>query len=114
ADAAGYGRVYGTRFEDELMVRAAATVILTAEQIVETEDLARQPELTLIPGFLVSAVVHAPGGAWPGSCYPLYDYDADAVRAYLDLAADPERLRAYLDETAARDRAATSEPAIAR
>jgi glutaconate CoA-transferase, subunit A len=96
ADAAGNGRIYGTQFEDVLMAKAAGTVILTAEQIVETAELARQPELTLIPGFLVSAVVHAPGGAWPGSCYPLYDYDAEAVRAYLDAAADAERLAAYL------------------
>jgi len=113
ADAAGNGRVYGTRFEDELMAHAAATVILTAERIVATEDLARQPELTLIPGFLVSAVIHAPGGAWPGSCYPLYDYDAGAVRAYLDLASDLEHLHAYLNETAARDRGGTRERAIA-
>ena len=111
ADIAGNGRVYGTQFEDALMARAAATVILTAERIVDTAELARQPELTLIPGVFVQAVVHTPGGAWPGSCYPLYDYDADAVAAYLEAAADPERLRAYLDETAARDHAGTREPA---
>src|SRR5262249_26280546 len=63
ADAQGNGRIYGTQFEDALMARAARTVILTAERIVETAELARQPELTAIPGFLVSAVVHAPGGA---------------------------------------------------
>ena len=111
ADAEGNGRVYGTRFEDELMVRAAATVIVTAERIVEPAELARQPELTLVPGFLVSAVVHAPSGAWPGSCYPLYDYDAEAVAAYLGAAADPEGLRAYLEQTAARDCGEVREPA---
>jgi glutaconate CoA-transferase subunit A len=111
ADVAGNGRVYGTQFEDALMARAAARVILTAERIVETAELARQPELTIVPGFLVSAVVHAPGGAWPGSCYPLYDYDADAVAAYLAAASDPDRLRLYLDETAGRDRASAREPA---
>lgn len=103
ADSEGNGRVYGSQFEDALMVRAARTVMLTAERIVETEDLARQPELTLVPGFLVGAVVHVPGGAWPGSCYPLYDYDAAAVHAYLALAADPVRLHEYLDETRVRD-----------
>jgi glutaconate CoA-transferase subunit A len=111
ADIAGNGRVYGTQFEDALMARAAITVILTAERIVDTAELARQPELTLIPGLFVHAVVHVPGGAWPGSCYPLYDYDADAVAAYLAAATDPDRLRMYLDETAGRDRAAAREPA---
>ena len=103
ADMAGNGRIYGTLFEDVLMAQEAGTVILTAERIVSTEELARQPELTAIPGFLVSAVVQIPGGAWPGSCHPLYDYDAAAVATYLGLAADADRLRAYLDETAARD-----------
>jgi len=104
ADAEGNGRVYGTRFEDALIARAARTVILTAERIVAREELERQPELTLIPGLFVSAVVYAPGGAWPGSCHPLYDYHVAAVNAYLAAAADPERLAAYLADTAARDR----------
>ena len=104
ADAEGNGRVYGTRFEDALIARAARTVILTAERIVAREELERQPELTLIPGLFVSAVVYAPGGAWPGSCHPLYDYHVAAVNAYLAAAADPERLAAYLADTAVRDR----------
>lgn len=103
ADAAGNGRVYGSQFEDALMAQAATTVLLTAERIVATEELAAQPELTLIPGFLVSGVVLAPGGAWPGGCHPLYEYDADAVLAYLRLD-DAISLCRYLDETAARDR----------
>ncbi len=97
ADALGNARIYGSVFWDRLMSRAARGVILTAERIVPTEELARQPELTLIPGFLVSTVVHVPGGAWPGSCYPEYDYDAEAVREYMESASDPAALRAYLE-----------------
>jgi glutaconate CoA-transferase subunit A len=96
ADAEGNARILGTEFEDVLMSRAAQGVIISTERIVSTEELARQPELTKIPGFLVSAVVHAPRGAWPGSCYPLYNYDADAVRAYLAVAGDAAALREYL------------------
>ncbi len=96
ADAEGNARIYGTEFEDVLMSRAAAGVIVTAERIVPTEELARQPELTKIPAFLVTAVVHAPRGAWPGSCYPLYGYDPAGVRAYLEAARSPETLQAYL------------------
>ena len=96
ADAEGNARILGSEFEDVLMSRAAAGVILSAERIVPTEHMAEQPELTRIPGFLVSAVVHAPRGAWPGSCYPLYAYDAAAVREYLALAGDSGALDAYL------------------
>lgn len=103
ADAQGNARIYGSRFEDEWMVKAARTVIVTAERIVPTERLAEQPELTAVPGFLTTAVVLAPRGAWPGSCFPDYDYEPEGVAAYLEAAGDPPRLAAYLDETAIRD-----------
>lgn len=96
ADAEGNARIYGTEFEDVLMSRAAEAVIITAERIVSTDVLARQPELTRIPAFLVTAVVHAPRGAWPGSCYPDYEYDPAGVRAYLDAAREPATLQDYL------------------
>lgn len=114
ADDQGNGRIYGSEFEDVLMAHAAGTVILTAERIVSTAELARQSELTAIPGLLVSAVVHAPVGAWPGGCYPLYDYDPAAVAAYLAVAGDPACLCAYLEETAVRDGSAVREPARVR
>ena len=97
ADAEGNARIYGTEFEDVLMTRAAEGVIVTAERILPTEDFVRRPELTKVPAFLVTAVVHAPHGAWPGSCYPDYDFDAEAVREYLVAASDPAALRAYLE-----------------
>lgn len=97
ADRDGNARLLGSEFEDVLMTRAAAGVIISAERIVPTEELMRQPELTRVPAFMVRAVVHAPRGAWPGSCYPLYAYDPVAVRDYLDVAADPVALRDYLN-----------------
>jgi glutaconate CoA-transferase subunit A len=96
ADAEGNARIYGTEFEDVLMSRAARGVIITAERILPPDEPARRPELTRIPGFLVTAVAHVPRGAWPGSCYPHYGYDADGVRAFLEAARDPATLAAYL------------------
>jgi glutaconate CoA-transferase subunit A len=98
ADADGNARIEGTEFEDVLMSRAARGVIVTAERIVPREQLAERPELQKIPGFLVTAVVLAPRGAWPGSCYPCYDYDPAAVRDYLARSGDPAKLAAYLAE----------------
>ncbi len=97
ADALGNARIYGSPYWDLVMSRAAARVILTAERIVPTEELARQPELTRVPHFLVAAVVHAPEGARPTSCHPYYGIDEAGVRAYLDAAERPETLRAYLE-----------------
>ncbi len=103
ADTEGNARIDGGTFEDVLMSRAAAGVILTAERIVETGFFEEKPERTNLPAFMVRAVVHAPGGAAPGSCFPLYDADEGAVGAYLRAAADPERLRAHLAEWEERD-----------
>lgn len=104
ADAQGNARIEGSEFEDVLMSRAARGVIVTVERLAEPGELEQRPELQQIPGFLVTAVALAPGGAWPGSCYPLYDYDPAAVRDYLARSADAGTLAVYLDETAARDR----------
>src|SRR5947208_1340794 len=57
ADVEGNARIEGSEFEDVLMSHAAEGVILTTERIVPSEDLTHRPELTKIPGFLVTAVV---------------------------------------------------------
>ena len=97
ADAQGNARIYGSPYWDAVISRAAARVILTAECILPTEELARLPELTRIPHFLVEAIVHAPEGARPTSCHPSYGIDEAGVRAYLAAAGAPDALRAYLD-----------------
>jgi glutaconate CoA-transferase subunit A len=97
ADVEGNARIYGTVFWDRIMARAARAVILSAERIVPTEELARVPELTAIPGLFVRAVVEAPGGALPCSSTPYYTIDRAGVVAYLEAASDPGNLRRYLD-----------------
>jgi glutaconate CoA-transferase subunit A len=110
ADALGNARIYGSVFWDRLMSRAARGVILTAERIVPTAALARQPELTVIPALLVRAVVAAPGGALPCSCAPDYEIDRAGVEAYVAACADAATLAAYLD---AQDLALRGVPAPA-
>ena len=103
ADAEGNARIYGTPFWDRLMSRGARRAIITAEQIVSREHLAEQPELTAIPELFVEAVVQTPGGAWPGSCFPLYEVDYEAAEAYASMPTDTANLARHLDETARRD-----------
>jgi glutaconate CoA-transferase subunit A len=82
--ASGDARVFGTTHWDRIMTRAARTVLVVAERVVDDAEFESRPELTLVPGFLVDAVAVVPGGAWPGSCWPEYGVDYDAVAAYLD------------------------------
>src|SRR4051794_7426895 len=111
ADARGNARIYGTPFWDRVISRAARRTILVAERIVPTEELARLPELTVIPELFVEAVVHLPRGAHPTSCTPYYETDESAVWRYLELSRTPEGLAQYLDETRAIDHAPVGVPA---
>lgn len=58
-----------------LMPQAADRVIITAEEIVSTDELRRTPDRTVIPGFAVDAVVPVKFGAHPTSLFPQYTYD---------------------------------------
>ena len=90
ATAQGDARVYGTFNWDRIMTRAARRVLVVAESLKSVEEFAQRPELTLVPGFMVEAVAIVPRGAWPGSCWPLYEVDYPAVEAYMDTAGSLE------------------------
>ena len=104
ADAEGNARIAGNRAFDFEMTRAARGVIITTEEIVSTETIKEEPELTVVPGFMVKAVVHAPGGAGPCSCHPNYGVDEAEMRRYMALSRTPEGLAEYLG-SADRDHA---------
>ncbi len=93
-DELGNARVLGSPFWDHPLTRAAKRVLVTAERLVPTAELARQPELTLVPGFMVEAAAIVPRGAWPGSMHPLYEIDYPAVEAYM--RDEPGVLEAHL------------------
>jgi len=80
---------------DGELVKAAATVIVTAERIVSQRSFRTMPHRTSYPGYAVDAVVEAPLGAYPTSCFPDYRYDEAFLRAYLDAARDAETFRAF-------------------
>lgn len=93
-DEDGNARVYGSPFWDHPLTRAAKRVLVTAERLVTTDALRAQPELTLVPGFMVEAVAIVPRGGWPGSMHGVYEVDYPAVEAYLQ--DGPEALERHL------------------
>ncbi|ADN51160.1 CoA transferase subunit A [Vulcanisaeta distributa] len=84
ADERGDVEIYGPKYEDLLKIQAAKKVIITAEEIVSEDYFREHPERLTIPGFMVTAVVHAPRGAWPTSMYGYYKADYDVIKRYLD------------------------------
>ena len=79
ADVYGNARVFGTGIAHEESAMASKKVIVSAEEIVDTEEIRRDPGRTSIPYYVVDAVVHAPFGAWPGNCGGYYGSDTMGV-----------------------------------
>ena len=96
--------IEGDEFHDVDIAVAARKVIVTCDELVSDEFIRRDPTLTRIFGECVSAVVHAPYGAWPSQCYNYYDNDPGALREY-DKASkyqDAEDAKAQLAKAAAK------------
>jgi len=79
ADIYGNTRVFGTGIAHEESAMSAKKVIISAEEIIDTEEIRRDPGRTSIPYYVVDAVVHAPFGAWPGNCGGYYGSDTPGV-----------------------------------
>jgi len=65
ADAQGNVHAWGNFGVMREAAMAAKKVILTCEEIVDHEVILRDPNRNVIPGFLVSSVVHQPFGSHP-------------------------------------------------
>jgi len=61
---------------------AGRRVIVVAEEIVDAEVIASDPNRVLVPPYRVSAVVHEPGGAHPSSVQGRYGRDHDFYAEY--------------------------------
>jgi len=76
-------------------VRAAKRVVLCAEEIVPEEMIASDPNRTVIPGFLVSAVVYCPYGAHPSPVQGYYKRDDAFFQQYHAETKSPEAFSAW-------------------
>jgi glutaconate CoA-transferase subunit A len=98
ADANGNAHLWGILGEQKEVAFAARRVILTAEEIVDESVIRSDPNRTLIPGFIVSAVCHVPYAAHPSYAQGCYDRDNDFYLKWDKISASPDTVRAYLDE----------------
>lgn len=96
ADIYGNARVFGTGIAHVESALASRKVIISAERIVDTEQIRADPGLTSIPWIAVDAVVHAPFGAYPGSCQGVYAADGEHTGEVFGAMAT-DRLGDYLE-----------------
>lgn len=80
------------------LARASKRLIISAEEIVDTDEIRRCPDRTVIPYFLVDAVVSAPFGSFPGEMPYLYARDEDILREWVESSKTEEDSQTYLDK----------------
>lgn len=98
ADQHGNAHLWGIVGEQKEVAFAAKKVILTAEEIVDESVIRSDPNRTMIPGFIVSAVCHVPYAAHPSYAQGYYDRDNEFYLEWDKISADPTLTRQYLDE----------------
>lgn len=87
--------ISGFAFE---MSRACKRLIISAEEIVPTDEIRRYPDRTMIPYYLVDAVVHAPFGSHPGEMAYLYARDEPMIKEWIEANGTEEGAQAYIDK----------------
>ncbi len=97
-DAEGNAQIWGLLGVQKEAAFASRRVIVVAEEIVPESTIRADPNRTLIPGFIVDAVVHEPWGCHPSYAQGFYDRDNDFYVGWREISQDRARFDAYLDE----------------
>ncbi len=88
ADDEGNTHFWGGQGVTKEAALAARKVIVVVEEIVSKKAIQRDPNRTLIPGFLVSAVIPEPWGAHPSPMQGYYNRDHEKYRTYYHESKD--------------------------
>ncbi|MEO8364960.1 MAG: CoA-transferase [Pseudoxanthomonas sp.] len=75
---------------------AAKSLLVTVEEIVD--ELAPAMNAMLLPHWVVGAIVHCPGGAYPSYAQGYYERDNAFYRDWDAIARDRERFQAWMTE----------------
>jgi acyl CoA:acetate/3-ketoacid CoA transferase alpha subunit len=98
ADCYGNAQIEGISGFAFEMSRACKRLIISAEEIVPTDEIRKYPDHTIIPYYLVDAVVHAPFSSHPGEMAYVYGRDEPAIREWVEMSKTVEGTQAYLDK----------------
>lgn len=98
ADRHGNIQAWGITGPMQEVTFASKRTIVLVEEIVEDELIRADPNRTVIPSFVVDAVVQVPYGAHPSFVQGRYDRDNGFYRNWPAISKDPARLQAWLDE----------------
>jgi glutaconate CoA-transferase subunit A len=97
ADIYGNCHIRGISISDLELARAAKHLIITTERLVGNHAIRLNPTRTVIPFYLVDALIEVPFGSYPGNMP--YEYYSDEVHLaeWLRVEKDPEEFKEFLD-----------------
>jgi glutaconate CoA-transferase subunit A len=98
ADARGVCQISGPdHYMDDMFARAAARTFVSCDELVDSDYFndPAQARLVFWERSVTTGVVHAPGGAHPTSCSPLYGFDVSHFQAYAASARDEAGFAGY-------------------
>jgi glutaconate CoA-transferase subunit A len=96
ADSQGNAHVWGNLGVMREAALAAHQVILTCEELVDHDVIVKDPNRTIIPGFIVSSVVHELFGSHPSPAQGFARRDDDFYFAYHKESRSPEGFDRWL------------------
>ena len=96
ADIYGNTRCFGPGVSPLETAAASLKVIISTDEIIDHDDIRKDPGKTTIPYYMVDAVVYAPFGAYPGGVQGLYEIDFEHFAEYSALERQG-RLGEYLE-----------------
>lgn len=97
ADVYGNCQIDGIMVADMDLARAAKKLIITTERFVPNEFIRREPAKTVIPYYLVDAIIEVPFGSYPGNMAYEYFSDEEHLREWMKVDGDPDALPEFLD-----------------
>ena len=98
ADENGNAQIWGLIGVQKEAAFASRNTIVVAEEIVSESVIRSDPNRTLIPGLIVSAVVHEPFGCHPSFAQGFYDRDNDFYVGWRELSQNEALFNKYLEE----------------
>jgi len=98
SDVNGNAHLWGIIGEQKEAAFAAKKVILTAEEIVDESVIRSDPNRTMIPGIVVSAVCHVPFACHPSYAQGYYDRDNEFYLAWDKLSESADTVKKWMDE----------------
>ena len=98
ADENGNAQIWGLIGVQKEAAFASRNTIVVAEEIVSESVIRSDPNRTLIPEMIVSAVVHEPFGCHPSFAQGFYDRDNDFYVRWREISQNEALFNRYLEE----------------